>query len=46
LKEIGIGIDNVKKRLELNYKNHYQLENTIQQGYYLVNLEIEMKPYL
>jgi LytS/YehU family sensor histidine kinase len=38
----GIGITNVKKRLELLYKNHYKLELKDQKVQYSVKLELEL----
>lgn len=34
----GIGLQNIKKRLELNYPNNYFLENKIENGCYLAQL--------
>lgn len=36
----GIGLENIKKRLELNYGNNYQLTNEIVEAWYIVNLTI------
>ncbi len=36
----GIGLDNIRKRLELNYGNNYQLANEIVDTWYIVNLTI------
>jgi sensor histidine kinase YesM len=38
----GIGINNVKRRLELMYPNKHQLSNTIKDNNYLVHLEISI----
>ena len=42
-KESGVGLENVKKRLELQYHGEYDL--SIQEGetYYQVNLKLKMK---
>ena len=36
----GIGLENIRKRLELNYGNNYQLTNEIVDTWYIVNLTI------
>ncbi len=36
----GIGLENIKKRLELHYQNNYQLDIANQKGWYSVNLSI------
>ena len=36
----GIGLDNIRKRLELNYQNNYELTNVIEANYYVVNLSV------
>jgi len=38
--ENGIGLENFKKRLDLNYKDNYRLENSIADGWYIANLRI------
>lgn len=38
----GIGLKNVKRRLELLYPNAYKLENKLNDGFYFVHLEIEL----
>lgn len=37
----GIGLDNVKKRLELRYRDNYSLELEKENGYFTVNLSIK-----
>jgi two-component system LytT family sensor kinase len=37
----GIGLENVRKRLELNYKDRYNLEIKVAHNWYIVNLSIE-----
>ncbi|MBN1927085.1 MAG: histidine kinase [Prolixibacteraceae bacterium] len=39
-KRSGIGLENISKRLELHYRNHYQLVNEIQHDHYRVKLTI------
>jgi two-component system, LytTR family, sensor kinase len=36
----GIGLQNIRKRLELNYSNNYQLTNEVVDKWYIVNLTI------
>ena len=36
----GIGLENIKKRLELNYKGNYNLDTTINDNWYNVSLTI------
>ena len=36
----GIGLENIRKRLELNYGNNYQLTNEVVDKWYIVNLTI------
>ncbi len=36
----GIGLENIKKRLDLNYKNNYSLQHYEKDNWYLVNLII------
>ena len=36
----GIGLENIRKRLELNYGNNYQLANEVVDMWYIVNLTI------
>jgi sensor histidine kinase YesM len=36
----GIGLDNFRKRLDLNYKDNYYLEKSITDGYYTAHLRI------
>lgn len=36
----GIGLENIKKRLDLNYSNNYQLTNEMKDNWYSVNLTI------
>jgi two-component system LytT family sensor kinase len=36
----GIGLENIRKRLELNYSNNYKLENKIKDNWYLAELRI------
>lgn len=43
LKEKGIGLENVKKRLDLRYPEKYQLIHKKQLGYYYTDLTIELK---
>jgi LytS/YehU family sensor histidine kinase len=38
----GTGIDNVKKRLELLYKNKYQLQINDEEEVFIVNLNLEL----
>ena len=38
--ENGIGLENIKKRLDLNYKDNYRLEKSITDGWYIANLRI------
>ncbi len=40
----GIGLSNIKKRLDLNYKNKYQLSSRHNNGKYEVQLIIDLKP--
>ncbi|MET0465982.1 MAG: histidine kinase [Chitinophagaceae bacterium] len=42
-KEKGIGLENVRKRLDLLYAGSYQLNVTAGEGQYEVNLNIELK---
>lgn len=37
---IGIGLDNIRKRLDLNYLGNYHLEQYIEQNWYIVNLDV------
>lgn len=39
-KTSGIGLDNLKKRLDLNYKDNYELDNKIETDWYIVNLVV------
>ena len=39
-KKGGIGLENIKKRLELNYNGRYQLESKKENNWYAVNLQI------
>jgi len=36
----GIGLQNIKKRLELNYANNYVLKNSFEKGWYVVELQV------
>ena len=36
----GIGLENIRKRLELNYINNYQLDSKIVDGWYIVELSV------
>ena len=36
----GIGLENTKKRLDLNFNNQYSLENLVSNNWYIVNLRI------
>ena len=38
--ENGIGLENFRKRLDLNYKNNYMLEKSITDGWYIAHLRI------
>lgn len=38
----GIGIQNVKRRLELQYPNHYQFENSLTAGWYTCILQLTL----
>lgn len=41
----GIGLENIRKRLELNYKGNYRLKNEIKDNWYCSELEIfDLKP--
>ncbi len=40
----GIGVSNIKRQLELVYPNAYTLEITEKEGYYSVDLEIQLAP--
>ncbi|OYZ01239.1 MAG: hypothetical protein B7Y37_08105 [Sphingobacteriia bacterium 28-36-52] len=40
MENTGIGINNVKRRLELLYPGKHQLSHLAENGYYIVNLEI------
>lgn len=40
MENTGIGINNVKRRLELLYPEKHQLSHLTENGYYIVNLEI------
>jgi sensor histidine kinase YesM len=40
LNENGIGLENIKKRLDLLYKNNYKLQVTKENGWFEVNLRI------
>jgi len=42
MENTGIGINNVKRRLELMYHNKHQLSNTIKDNIYQVHLEISI----
>ncbi|HRH11200.1 MAG TPA: histidine kinase, partial [Bacteroidia bacterium] len=44
IKEIisGVGLENTKKRLEIQYKNKYSLISTETSGIYEVNLKLEL----
>ncbi len=37
----GIGLENIRKRLELNYHNRYKLNNKMENNWYWVELSIE-----
>ncbi|WP_346864320.1 histidine kinase [uncultured Draconibacterium sp.] len=39
--ENGIGLENIKKRLDLNYPNNYKLENYLQDNWYFAELKID-----
>jgi two-component system LytT family sensor kinase len=41
-KDVSVGIENVKRRLELLYKDKYELEINSENGTYTVNLKIEL----
>jgi len=36
----GLGLENIKKRLDLNYNNHYNLKNEIKENWYIAELRI------
>ena len=36
----GIGLENFRKRLDLNYKDNYRLEKRITDGWYMATLNI------
>ncbi len=36
----GLGLENIKKRLDLNYNNHYNLKNEIKENWYKAELRI------
>ncbi|MDX9695681.1 MAG: hypothetical protein RBT49_07795, partial [Bacteroidales bacterium] len=36
----GIGLANIKKRLDLNYQNNYKLTIDLEDNWYIVNLSI------
>ncbi len=36
----GIGLENIKKRLDLQYSGNYELNNTIDRNWYIVDLKI------
>ncbi len=38
--ENGIGLENLKKRLDLKYNDNYRLEKSISEGWYLAHLRI------
>ncbi len=38
--ENGIGLENFRKRLDLNYKDNYVLEKSVRDGWYIANLRI------
>lgn len=42
----GVGITNVKKRLELNYKDNYKLDTLVSEDRYRVSLKIELPSQL
>lgn len=39
----GVGLSNILRRLDLHYKNKYELTYGVQEGQYLVNLKINLK---
>lgn len=39
-RKVGIGLENIRKRLELNYSNNYRLKNENKNNWYVVNLTI------
>ena len=38
--ENGIGLENFRKRLDLNYKDNYRLETSVMDGWYIAHLII------
>jgi LytS/YehU family sensor histidine kinase len=43
LEKHGVGIENVKKRLELLYPENFQLQNGVENDVYIVSLSLELK---
>lgn len=43
LEKHGVGIENVKKRLELLYADNFQLQNGVEDDVYIVSLSLELK---
>ncbi|HZW69881.1 MAG TPA: histidine kinase [Hanamia sp.] len=43
LEQHGVGIGNVKKRLELLYADNFQLQNGVEDNVYIVSLSVELK---
>ena len=43
LEKHGVGIENVKKRLELLYPGNFQLQNGVENDLYIVSLSLELK---
>jgi len=40
VEKTGIGLENIRKRLDLNYRNRYQLKNRIENNWYWAELSI------